>query len=409
MNEKKIYLSILIVYALYLNTIIIYEYKTIFYVLIYGSAVGYIFLNLKYISGYLKKLPLQTAIPIFWIIIALILSIVVPTFHGTSDYSYINVVLAIFRKAIILFFLFVLTDKKHGKSALIEHFMYYYALASIVYILGTVFFAFLPSQRSIWQNFLQMSAFTQNLLGSFGYVNRFGWAGFAGFRNTIDCTVSLIFLIYLYASKESEIKINTVPFVVLVLICFLGNMFYGRSGIIASSICLVVGLVLYRKINPRIIVGLLAVGILSIIMIDYLKARIPTLNDWYIWVTTPFYNLITTGSFNNYSANRLLNEMIFVPEGHTLLLGDGRYVDPVSGSYYMMTDSGFMRQILFWGAGITGIMYAFWLYSLSTIKRDATIKIMLLIMCFIFEVKGEVYYEIMPLFLIIALIDYSNR
>ena len=73
MNEKKIYLSILIVYALYLNPIIIYEYKTIFYVLIYGSAVGYIFLNLKYISGYLKKLPLQTAIPIFWIIIALIL------------------------------------------------------------------------------------------------------------------------------------------------------------------------------------------------------------------------------------------------------------------------------------------------------------------------------------------------
>ncbi len=408
MNEKKINLSILVIYALYMNPIIIGGYETIFYALIYGSALAYIILNYKYISTYLRKLPLQTAVLIFWIIIALTLSVFVPSLHGTYDFSYINVILAIFRKALILAFLFVLTEKKHGREALIEHFMYYYALATVLYILSTMMFALLPPLRIMWQNLLHMNAFTQNLLRSFGYANRFGWAGFAGYRNTIDCTVSLIFFIYLFASKESKIRIKSLSFVILVLICFLGNMFYGRSGVLASVICLIVGLVLYKKINPKIILGILVVGFVGGLTINYLKARIPELNDWYIWITTPFYNLITTGSFNNYSADSLLNDMIFMPEGHTLLFGDGRYVDPVTGSYYMRTDSGFMRQILFWGAGITGVMYAFWLYSLSTIKRDFPMKIMLLIMCVLFEIKGEVYYEILPLFQIIALIDYTN-
>ena len=408
MNEKKIYLAILVIYALYINPIIIGGYEIIFYALIYGSALAYIILNFRHISVYLRKLPLQTAVLIFWIIVALTLSVIVPSLHGTYDFSYINVILAIFRKALILAFLFILTGKKHGREALIEHFMYYYALASVLYILSTMIFALSPSLRSMWQSLLHMNAFTQNLLTSFGYANRFGWAGFAGFRNTIDCTVSLIFLIYLFASKESKLRIKTFPFVILALMCFLGNMFYGRSGVIASVICLIVGLVLYKKITPKIILGILVVGFVGLLSINFLKARIPALNDWYIWLTTPFYNLVTTGSFNNYSADRLLNDMIFMPEGHTLLFGDGRYVDPVTGSYYMRTDSGFMRQILFWGAGITGIMYAFWLYSLSTIKRDFPIKIMLLIMCVLFEIKGEVYFEMLPLFLIIALIDYSN-
>lgn len=380
----------------------------LFYVLIYGIALAYIILNFKYISVYLRKLPLQTAVILLWIIIALVLSIIVPSLHGTFDFSYSNVVLAIFRKTLILAFLFVLTEKKHGREALIEHFMYYYVLASILYILSTIIFALLPSLKTMWQSFIQMSAFSQNLLRSFGYANRFGWAGFAGFRNTIDCTVSLIFLIYLFASKESKLRIKTISFVILVLICFLGNMFYGRSGVIASAICLIVGLVLYRIINPKIILGVFAVGFVGFLAINYLKVRIPAFNDWYKWITTPFYNLVTTGSFNNYSADTLLKDMIFMPEGHTLLFGDGRYVDPVTGSYYMETDAGFMRQILFWGAGITSVMYAFWLYSLSTIKRGFPIKIMLLIMCVLFEIKGEVYYEMLPLFVIIALIDYSN-
>jgi hypothetical protein len=94
-----------------------------------------------------------------------------------------------------------------------------------------------------------------------------------------------------------------------------------------------------------------------------------------------------------------------MPNGTTLLFGDGRYVDAFTGLYYMRTDSGFMRQILFWGLGVTLLTYICWLHSLIIIKRDWVLKIMLLVMCVLFEIKGELYYEMIPLFLIIAMID----
>ena len=86
MNEKKIYLAILVIYALYINPIIIGGYEIIFYALIYGSALAYIILNFRHISVYLRKLPLQTAVLIFWIIVALTLSVIVPSLHGTYDF-----------------------------------------------------------------------------------------------------------------------------------------------------------------------------------------------------------------------------------------------------------------------------------------------------------------------------------
>lgn len=409
MRKKKIHFPLLIIFALFLNPIVIGGLETVCYLLIYGIPLGYIFINFGYIKKYFRSMPLKIAIPLFWIFIALALSFIVPVLHGTYDYTYANVILAIFRKIIVLAFLFLATTKKHGREVIIEQFMLYYLVATILYVLSTILFAFVPSLRTMWQGFLHLSNTTLNLLQSYGYTNRFGWAGFAGFRNAIDCTVSVVFVVYLYASNKSRIRLKTPQFVILMLLCFLGNMFYGRSGVIASALCLATGLVLYKKINFKVVFGILIVGLLGALAINFFRQRVPAINEWYVWISTPFYNLITTGSFNNYSANRLLNEMIFMPEGYTLLFGDGRYVDLVTGSYYMSTDSGFMRQILFWGVGITGVMYAVWLYSLLIMKRDVPIKIMLLIMCILFEIKGEVYYEMMPLFLIINLIDLENK
>lgn len=409
MKADKIRISILIIYAIYLNPIVIGGVQTICYLLIYGIALGYIIFHSNYIiNKYLRNINIKIVLPIFWILFSLMLSVIIPFFHGTNDYSYVNVILAIFRKIIIIIFLFLITARRHKQNSLVDYFMLYYSFASILYIASTVFFALFSSARSFWQEFLQLSSNTLSILSSFGYINRFGWAGFAGFRNTIDCTLSLIFLIYLYSDTNDKIKIKTSSFVILVFICFLGNMFYGRSGVIASSICLVVGLILYKKLKPKLVLSVVSVVIIGIIAIVFLRRQIPAIDDWYKWVSTPFYNLITKGSFNNYSANRLLNEMIFMPSRKTLLFGDGRYTDVGTGLYYMSTDAGFMRQVLFWGAGLTGIMYLCWLYCLCTMKKDNIIKLMLLIMCILFEIKGEVYYELLPLFLIISMIDLKK-
>lgn len=408
-SKNKIQLPLLIIFALYINPVIIGGIQTLCYLVLYGIAAAYIALHSRYlINHYLRKINIKFALPVFWIFISLILSFVIPVLYNTNDFSYVNVILAVFRKTIIYVFLFMITSKKHSKEYAVDYFMLYYVLASILYVLGTIVLALIIPLRNIWQSFLHISDYMLSILSSYGYINRFGWAGFAGFRNTIDCTISLVFLIYLYASKESKIKVSTANFILGAFISFLGNMFYGRSGVIASTICLVVGLILYKKINLRVVVSALMVISIGIAAINILRERITAVNDWYIWITTPFYNFVTTGTFNNYSADRLFNEMIFMPSGKTLLFGDGRYFEAGTGAYYMHTDSGFMRQILFWGVGLTGVMYLCWFHCLSTIKRDFPIKLMLLIMCILFEIKGDVYYDLLPLFLIISMIDHTN-
>ena len=406
MCAPKIKIGLLLIFALYLNPIIIGGLETVCYLLIYGSAFIYLFLHGSYIfNKYLRRINIKIVMPMAWVCIALALSFFVPVVHATDDFTYINVILGIFRKAIILSFLFLIVSKRCEHESVIETFMYYYSLASVLYVLSSIIFTLVPPLRGMWQSILRLSNRTLHLLTSYGYTNRFGWAGFAGFRNTIDCTISIIFLIYLFAGERSKIRLKTAQFVLLAFLCFLGNMFYGRSGVIASAICLIAGLTLYKKIKPKVLLTIFGVVTVAVLLINTLRNRIPAVNEWYRWISIPFYNLFTTGSFNNHSANRLFNEMIFMPSGHTLLFGDGRYVDPFTRSYYMRTDSGFMRQILFWGLGATLLTYLCWLHSLIILKRDWVFKIMLLVMCVLFEIKGEVYYEMIPLFLIIAMID----
>ena len=410
MKTERIKFHILIIFMLCLNPIVIGGQEVFVYLMLYGISSMVILINARYlINNYFRNISVRFVFPILWIIVSLLLSVIVPMIHNTHDYSYVNVVLAIIRRFVIVVFLLIITRKQHKRSeSTVELFMLYFSLTTVLYVISTMVFALFPSLRGLWQSILKPSSETVLLMKSYGYTNRFGWDGFAGFRNTIDCTVSLVFLLYLYAGQESRIRIHAIQFVLLGFFCFFGNMFYGRSGIIASTVCLIVGLVLYRIIKPKILFGVGSAIILGVVLIQVFRTRSTAINEWYIWISTPFYNLFTTGSFNNYSANRLLNEMIFIPSHKTLLFGDGKYVDAATGLYYMRTDSGFMRQVLFWGAGITGIMYYCWIKSIILLKRDYRLKILFLFMCIIFEIKGEVYYELMPLFLTFGLIDYKN-
>ena len=115
------------------------------------------------------------------------------------------------------------------------------------------------------------------------------------------------------------------------------------------------------------------------------KNRVPALNDWYIWATTPIFNLLKTGSFNNYSANHLLNDMIFVPEWKTILHGDGWYTDLATGLHYMKTDVGFMRQLLFWGIGGALLSYCIVFSSLKLLGPKHKVLITLLVIVFVIQ------------------------
>lgn len=405
MQKIKTSKTLLLIYALFLYPIIIGRIALICYGVVYGIPLAYLLVNYNIVNRLLGNISYRYILVVTGIVTLFFLSIFVPVFADTMDFSYINVVLAIIRKAIILLFLIVITMKK-SKAVNAYQFMYYFVLATCCYVFGTCVFLACPPLKAYWQAILGSSAYIHNLYSTYGYAARFGWSGFSGFRATLDCTIGIVFSLCLFFEKENPYRISSVFFTGATLTCFLGNLFYGRIGIIVSGICLLAGVILFHRIKiQQCLLFAVACLILGVIVLS-VKDTVPALNDWYIWATTPIFNLLKTGSFNNYSANHLLNDMIFVPAWQTILHGDGWYTDLATGLHYMKTDVGFMRQLLFWGLGGTLLSYFIVFSSLTLLSAKHKVLITLLFIVFvIFEIKGEVYYEIIPVAFLLGLVE----
>lgn len=402
-NSRKI-ISVLL-FSFFLNPIIIKQFQMFCYALEYGLALVYICLNysiVKSIFHFIRKVDL---IVISCVLLSFVLSIIYPTIHNTYDYSYINVIAAIIRKLLILLFLYVYLIKWYGFKESYFLFLYYFSIATSLYVLSTLLFIAVPSLKDIWISIIGIIGVREDVMNSYGYVGRFGWAGFSGFRNTFDCCVSIIFLLYSRFTNISSTKISTRKYVALLFLNLLGTLFYGRIGIVVSLLCIFIALLAYKNVNYRIFGFSLGLAILLFGIIFVLKNHNQLLSEWYNWISVPLINYFETGSFNNYSANHLFNDMIFLPSTETLIFGDGRYTSP-DGLYYMHTDSGFMRQLLFWGLFGTTVTYFATLISIINCSKNSKVISTLFLMVFIFfEIKGEIYYEVLPLCFLLGTMD----
>lgn len=377
--------------------------KAASYIIIYGIPICYLFFHIRQFLRMTKQQMVMTVL--FFIL--LLMSIFYPTLHRTGDYSYVKVVTYIFRKAVIYLFLVCMLVNYYKEESKTEIFYYYFAVTNAIYVVGTLCFVFVPGLYKVWfQIFAENVENTNELLQSFGYTFRIGWQGFSGFRMTIHCTWSCLFLLYLFYSKNSKIKIKRSVFLVCYAFCFMGNMFYGRSGLIVTIVLSIVGIVVWNrkqleKVLKFILAGMAFVGGI------YILKDVPAFSSWYEWMSRPFINLLTIGSFNNVSFSNL-SDMYFLPEWKTILWGDGYFT--LNGSYYMETDSGIMRNMLFWG--IIGGFFSYFttIYSMWSLKKKDVLLFLLFFGAFIlFEYKGDTYYEFITLFYVISFVESIRK
>lgn len=373
------------------------------YMIIYGLPTAYIILNITRV----KKIPLKQFAIIGICVLLLLFSILYPTIHGTGDFSYIKISTYVFRKLIIFVFLDIVLAKQYKSKLRVEHFMYYYALTHAIYVIGTILLVTFPALNRAWFSVFAEVTESSELLQSYGYTFRIGWQGFSGFRLTIHCTLSCIFILYLYFIARQRINANNRKLILIYLLCFLGNMFYGRSGLVLTLVSSVIGLFAWRKEARKKIIQIgfaLGVGVVILLIIK----DISFFQTWYLWMSTPIKNLLTTGSFNNVSFNTTFYDMIFIPDIKTIIFGDGRFVD--GNKYYMHTDSGLMRNILFWGILGALTSYGATVYSIVDLKKNSRFLMILVILCFVvFELKGAVYYEFIALMCGMSFIDVVRR
>ena len=349
-----------------------------------GLPAIYILMNIRLLS----HLGLKQITTLFCILLLVLISYVVPLIHGTDDFSYTRILLTSCRMLLSYVALLCLVIKTHGKEKLIYYFMYYYILTHIVYVIVTILMVVFPILRELWFSIVEKD---QQIRLSGSYIFRIGWQGFSGFRLTLHCTLSVIFALFLrYGSKIP--MLSTRQFLIFIIGCFVGNMFYGRSGLIVSIIvCLAAFLYWNRKKPVYIITSMMIVG--GILGGISLLKYIPSLSNWYEWMSSPVVSLVTTGEMNDGSFDTLQKMQRVEISEETFMYGDG-YYGSGNGHYYMSTDAGFIRNILFWG--IFGAIFSYGLTLYSIVQLQDINKLMMLQLLFTFlafEYKGAVYYE----------------
>ena len=148
-----------------------------------------------------------------------------------------------------------------------------------------------------------------------------------------------------------------------------------------------------KKTLRNIVVGI----VLVVVFVTLIKNKLVNNSAWthftdYLFQV--FGNESTGKGFsisNSESLNQLLNDYYFKVDISTLLFGDGRYTG-LDGLYYMHTDAGYMRNILYWGIFATATLflyeYKILMNNVHNILQKRFAWVMLIALA-IFEYKGQ--------------------
>lgn len=401
-NDKfKISIPLVLLFCFFIHPVMIKDSMVLSYMYQYGIPFVYVLFHV----GSIIKLSKKQGIIYSLLILLVLFSFIYPTIHSTNDYSYVRVSFFVFRKIIVYIFLISVLVKHYKQKCNVECFMYYFSIVQAVYVTGTIIMVFVPKIKNFWFSIFSEVIDSEALLQSYGYTFRIGWQGFSGYEYTIFCTISCLFLLYLYFQKK-ECNFTRIQLLIPYLLCVLGNMFYGRSGLVVTIFASIIYLLAFNRSNIKNILKIILL-LFAFIILVYSLRNVSVFAEWYYWMSKPIINLFTTGKFNNISISTT-NDMIFMPEYHTILFGDGYYVK--DGHYYMLTDSGIMRSILFWGLLGTTIAYLTTLLSILEAKKKSRLLFMLLLGAFFaFEYKGHIYFDFILIMLAMTYVETLKK
>ena len=332
---------------------------------------------------------------LFTLLLLTLLTVAIPAFKDTHDYSYFQYYIYYWGRIVILLGVLYLDMS-------IFEFIDLIIEGISAYVIGTIILM-IPSIRSVYMEIVLNdtinSARAADLYSAF-YYTRFGLQGFAGFSATFLCSVSVMLCCYMIVEAFSH-RVSRKRYYFLLLISLLGNFFYGRVGVIASFAVFLFTvlylLIIYKRFKFVfiIIISLLIGAKLFVKYVDVFS-RSKSL----YWIFEGGINFVKYGRFETMSSNKLLNAVI-QPSVRTVLLGDGYYTS-LSGGYYMSTDVGYLRPLLFGGIIFEAIYYSLLLPEFSAIYHRLRNEngLLFLILCglviIFFEMKGE------------ELLDFSN-
>lgn len=360
----------------------------------------FVFLSSQSFSNalYLFKEPIVIFILFSFIMIAA-LAVAVTSFHNVYDYSIVTSLINNLLSVIGVIFLVSILHGRHEKSV-IDLFVTLLLIQSVIIIAMLV----LPSLRELIQGMIRSESEMARLSGYAG-VRGLGLSGSIAFGLAVTMGTLVFFLHYWLAYYQRN-KSSIMTFCILSL-ALLASLSAGRTAVLGF----LVGLIFYPMVYsiPRYFlqsfkqVLTIAIGVaLLLIYIFNNEALYQVAYRYSLYVFQFMWNYLDSGSFS-VSSLETLEQMYFIPDDDVWLFGTGHYTS-ADGSYYMNTDAGYMRFLLFFGAIGSAFIYilfvtlTFLLYLKTRhhIKGAFILSVLLIVMAFIFHYKGEVVMYNVP-------------
>lgn len=335
--------------------------------------------------------------------------IIVPFIHFSDDFTYIplllGIILTFFRNILLIYVLHKFTN---GES-IFKEYAKYFLIACCIYVSFTLYFIVNPSFKDFWFTSIIVPPQEHSFLA---YQFRYSLDGFAAFSSATVFSFACLFCCYIIASERKFNYIYIICLILMVIGCF----FYGRVSLVGMILGALMILSNKEQKGKTFKIAIIVV-LLIILLVSFLNVVSQTNDDIAIWMDWAFAfvrQLFVEKEVTDHSVVHMFEDMYFIPEFTTCILGDGKYTNP-DNSYYMHTDVGFMRLILY--GGIIGIYLTYnTIFRLcKNIKTNANsvyIKRFInltLLLFLVLEMKGESYQRfIMQLYPIFLIINYQN-
>jgi len=340
------FVKILLAFLIAFNFPIPIVYNSMMLSIIIASIIY--FNNIKLLNNVFKIFKLKNVFNIILVFFFVIIMGLIPgVLHLTFDFSIL--------KGNILTFILVLTA------------IYIYPILKYNVSNKDLFFEIIKIVIGIFfiQSIIEILAFSnENVKGivtffqkeavsakDMGGIRALGLTGNPFFD--LAAAFGLVFILFSQYILMENKGFFTIKNSLIFLLLFVGSFFAGRTAFIGLGLSLILYFLSVGKKREKILsffslliaTACIAYLLYFTILSDDIKEVVE--NQLLPFVFEAVYNYIEDGSTST-SSGEVLDNMYFPISFITFLFGDGRYTG-ADGAYYLHTDAGIMRNILFYG------------------------------------------------------------
>lgn len=251
-----------------------------------------------------------------------------------------------------------------------------------------------------------------HLNGRFGGFYRLRQVGITGFSSYINGYIlGMGFFLNSWLIIECK-KINYL-YVLKSVLLLIGAMLASRTSIIL--LCPAFFYLIFNMRRPNVRLFFLLLLILIFFVVFYvLYNDLSKEVDYLIeWGTEVFRSVLGKGNSHKIHSVEILEKFYWLPEVKTFLFGDCKYIADDGVLYYMNTDAGYMRMLLYMGFILCSFLYfvilIFYYNIILNIKQSFNSKtgfyfLFLFLSFFIVQYKGNLFSDGKSFFIIIFLI-----